>query len=309
MPATKIQLTSGDKQRAALSVTLTSPLIATVLDGANAPVSGVTVSFQFYTVPQGAAGQKIDGAAGPVDVASDMNGQAPVTLKLGDTIGKYIVRASSTGLTGSPLTFTETAVPANAIVTLDDVREYIQKAPTDLDQDDFIQELINRKSDAIERFIQGPVMAQDFTGEIYDGTGCRELSLRNWPVIGLANDDKDDIQWRQTPASSWLTLEDTKEYILFNRATPWKVRLWRLDFYSGQSNIKVNYRAGYEDVPGDIELACIEEVAVAIKEAKGRLGMESQSKNSGGVGTTDSFDRLTTDHESVLMKYRHRDVV
>lgn len=309
MPATKLTKSAGDRQRERVSTVLTNPIVVTVLDASDLPFAGTTVTFAFQTVPQGAAGHKLNTASVPVDVVSGADGKASVAVTLGDTEGEYVVTATAAGLTGSPATFTLTGVPANAIVSLDIVKTYLKVDGLDTTRDDFLQDVINMVSDAIERFIQGPVVAQDFAGLIYDGTGKQELSVREWPIISLLNNAADDVQYRETPADSWLTLEATKEYIILKRETPWKVKLWRLDFPEGDANIKLNLRCGYEDVPSDIELVCIEEVALVYKESsagnEGRLGRESANKSSGGVGGTDTFTRLTDEHLKILRRYRH----
>jgi hypothetical protein len=103
--ATTIALTSGNSQSAAISTALTNPFVVTVTDAGGNPVSGVSVSWSITGTPTGATGQALSSTS----TTTDVNGQASTTLTLGNKVGTYTVQASSTGLTGSPISFTATA--------------------------------------------------------------------------------------------------------------------------------------------------------------------------------------------------------
>jgi uncharacterized protein affecting Mg2+/Co2+ transport len=102
--AANIALTSGNGQSATINTTL-SPFVVTVTDAGGNPVQGVSVTWSITGTPSGATGQSLSSTSS----TSDANGQASTTLTLGNKVGTYTVQALSTGLTGSPITFTATA--------------------------------------------------------------------------------------------------------------------------------------------------------------------------------------------------------
>jgi hypothetical protein len=78
------------------------------VDVSGNPVSGVSVQFAIDTIPSGATGQVISATS----ATSDLLGYASTLLTLGDMTGTYTVRATSSGLTGSPLTLRAVATLA-----------------------------------------------------------------------------------------------------------------------------------------------------------------------------------------------------
>ena len=104
-PAKTITLTSGNNQSKTNSNVLDSAFVITVSDSAGNPVSGASVTFAINTAPTGAAGQSLSVTSGTTNSA----GQFSTVLTLGNKTGSYSVTATSTGLVGSPVTFTATA--------------------------------------------------------------------------------------------------------------------------------------------------------------------------------------------------------
>ena len=104
-PAATIALASGDKQQGAVLTPLAAPLVVLVTDANNNPVANFNVTFAVAT-----GGGKLSATA----VATAANGQAQTSLTLGPTATANTVTATATGLTGSPITFTETALASPA---------------------------------------------------------------------------------------------------------------------------------------------------------------------------------------------------
>ena len=117
---TTLTLTSGNNQSKQRSTLLTSPFVVTVTDASANPVSAISVAFAIATMPSGATGQSLS----TTSATTAANGQASSTLTLGNVAGTYIVTATSTGLTGSPVTFTATATAGNYIVLAAATNEY-----------------------------------------------------------------------------------------------------------------------------------------------------------------------------------------
>ncbi|MDP3042606.1 MAG: Ig-like domain-containing protein [Candidatus Omnitrophota bacterium] len=109
--AANMSLASGDSQSGKVSVALANPFVVTVKDAYGNAVSGASVTFAISSVPGGATGQVLS----VTSATTDASGQAQTTLTLGNTAGQYQVTATSTGLTGSPITFTSIAVTPSTL--------------------------------------------------------------------------------------------------------------------------------------------------------------------------------------------------
>lgn len=112
--ATRMQYAAGDKQSAEVFTRLASPLVVTILDGSGNPVAGQPVQFTIAGTPAGAAGASLSDAL----VFTNAQGQASTSLTVGTKIGSYVIAASSGSLSGSPVSFTVTAVAGRPIFML-----------------------------------------------------------------------------------------------------------------------------------------------------------------------------------------------
>src|SRR3954469_21782249 len=97
----------GDAQQGVVGQVLPDPLVVTVTDGDVASVGS--------TVTWSASG---GGSVDPTSVVTDASGNASTTWTLGTTSGSQTAQATLTGATGSPVTFTASAVagPATTLV-------------------------------------------------------------------------------------------------------------------------------------------------------------------------------------------------
>lgn len=91
----------GNNQQGLAASTLPAPLRAVVTDASGQPVAGVTVS---WSVTAGG------GTLSAESSSSDASGVAATTLTLGPVAGVQTVSAAASGLAGSPVSFTETAI-------------------------------------------------------------------------------------------------------------------------------------------------------------------------------------------------------
>src|SRR4051812_6315186 len=103
---TAVKVIAGDNQTGFVGLTVGSPLTVRVTASNNTPVPGVTVTFQ---VTSGSA------TVTPTSTATDADGRAQTTLKLGSTPGNIQVTATAEG-TG--LTATFAAVAGSTTVSL-----------------------------------------------------------------------------------------------------------------------------------------------------------------------------------------------
>lgn len=104
----KIILLAGDGQSADIGSAVATPPAVRILDAANIPVPGFTVTF---TVTGG--GGSMNGGDATSTVTTNSNGVASVgSWTVGTTPGTNTITATASGLQGSPVTFTATGVQA-----------------------------------------------------------------------------------------------------------------------------------------------------------------------------------------------------
>lgn len=107
--ATQIAPDGGSGQTDTVLGTLSTQLSVLVRQQTNTAVQGVNVT---WTAP---AGGKVNGVAGPTTTATNASGIATVTLTLGPASGSQTASAAVTGLIGSPVNFSATASPGDAV--------------------------------------------------------------------------------------------------------------------------------------------------------------------------------------------------
>ena len=115
-PAKTIAADSGNAQTGAASTALPVKLVVLVTDSLGNPVSAAPVAWAVAT-----GGGSLSGTT----TATDANGRARATFTLGVTPGAQSATATSSGLTGSPVTFTATAQGVIATTTVTPQRDTI----------------------------------------------------------------------------------------------------------------------------------------------------------------------------------------
>ncbi len=103
--ASSIALNGGDLQTGSVGISLATPYAVVVKDLAGLPVAGVPVS---WAVPANS------GTIAPAQSTTNINGIATAIRTLGTVAGPQTATASVGGLSGSPVTFTATALPGAA---------------------------------------------------------------------------------------------------------------------------------------------------------------------------------------------------
>lgn len=101
-PVRKLVVLSGDGQTGTVNATLASALVVRVLDGADAPVSGATVTFTPST----------GGQLTPTSATTNANGEASTSWRLATTAGQQTVSVSSAYATTATMKATAAAGPA-----------------------------------------------------------------------------------------------------------------------------------------------------------------------------------------------------
>jgi hypothetical protein len=193
------------------------------------------------------------------------------------------------------------------IVTLSDVKAYLKVSGDAMD--DFLQFTLVAVSNSIERYLRGKVKLQNIIDEIGNGDGSNEYLVRYPPIVQVgvgAVTQTSDIQTRYSPYDTWRDIVQDARQILIDTDRPYKICLYNSIFPQGRQNIKISYRAGYNDIPGEIIMVALERVAEIVSESKqgsGRLGQVSRAVGSGGVSQTDSFVSLSDRHKKILNRF------
>ena len=312
--ANKINILAGNNQVAAMLQSPTNVLVAQITDDvALLPIRDCLVNLTWKTVPAGAKGNVFINGQATMQVITDSSGYAWIRAIVGDTVGDYVLTATELGANTS-VDFTLTAgVPPYAIVPFSKVKQYLNIADVERNQqtrDTFIQNLINVASRRIEKFVNGPVKPQVFLNQIYNGNSKRRMFVNHTPLISLANMQTSDVMWRMSPDQPWTIIVNNINYIFIDPENPCYIELWTQIFPEAKQNIKFNYIAGYPTDPGNTELVCLEMVAEAYKQsswAGGRLGQTTQAFAAGaGHRIADTFVELKDKHEEMLWSIRKR---
>lgn len=176
----------------------------------------------------------------------------------------------------------------SALTTVDNVKAFLS-IKNDAD-DDLIERLIAAASAFIENWLGRKILAHDVI-EYRDGNGKDEMMFAELPVISVSQVKVYDRVFQLAPdyhqsgyrfADWWLVLQGDC-------------------FHRGRRNVQINYRAGYEAIPADIEQAAIDLVSLRYKE-KDRFGVRSKTL----AGETISYivSDLSPSAKSVLTQYK-----
>lgn len=148
------------------------------------------------------------------------------------------------------------ALNANAIVSLADMKAWLDVPNTDVTKDAIIELHINSASDRIEKYLQRKLIRQQYV-ERYDGRNSSQLLLSQYPAEKPTQIIID---------SSWVfDAADALELTAYDLQDDMTVKLNGSVFPNGTLNVKVTYYAGYKnpisggtgpEFPSDIKLAC-----------------------------------------------------
>ncbi len=147
------------------------------------------------------------------------------------------------------------------------------KAITGTELDALIDALVLRASAAIEAYLSRKIESAAHV-EIRAGNGGRSMMLEQYPVTAVS---AVTINGQTIPQSSGF---GTAGWRLANRS----IVLEGYSFARGNANVQIDYTAGYQSVPADIEQACIETILLAL-ERRSHIDVSSKSL----AGETVSF--------------------
>jgi hypothetical protein len=161
---------------------------------------------------------------------------------------------------------------ADDLCRLQDVKDYIFRGGGNQTQtdDNLLQRLISAASDWIRLETSRRFEANNYT-ETRSGAGGRQmvLFLKNRPIITVSKLYIDGIEIPARPIGA--NNFNTDGYSFSENYISLRGHI----FTDGIDNIEVQYQAGFNEVPRDLEQTCIEAVSWAYREID-RLGQTSK---------------------------------
>ena len=246
-------------------------------------------------------------------------GTVPATFNPIQSTQNYVTVITAVGGSIGTVTWPIISVvvfPENTIdlVTLDIVKDFLNIADENTDDDGLIQFLIT----AFSQYVINRTGRTSFNlitshTDTYDGNGNNRLSLRESPIISLTSVT---IGLYQVPMSTsfgvpGVYVEDNKKSIAFRSsagAFQPPQSIYPYCFTRGTGNIQVIYTAGFASVPFDLAQAAMQSIA-ANYARKDWIDLASKSMAAGGgvTGSTRYRDWIITPYaEQVIRRYQRR---
>ncbi len=156
-------------------------------------------------------------------------------------------------------------VSTKFLVSLSDMKDYLDAGDANSTEEGIIGQLINWASSMFDEETDRNLLADDHI-EYYDGNGLKVLNLQNYPVNSSVTEIAAYID------GDWDFTEDTKldSDSIFIKSSEGQLVYKDGVFTRGNQNIKVSYNAGYSTVPYDLRMACMELVGLLWKERNGK---------------------------------------
>ncbi len=206
---------------------------------------------------------------------------------------------------------------APPLVTLAEVKSWLNIPDTDSRQDLVLGILIKAVSQEFENYVDGPIMTATIE-EVIDGDSSDSLVLSLRPVRQIqylfvdptgqfANletpEQKEASALKVDPATYFLRDDGC---IVMNGAYC-GIDFWSYAFGYGKGSIMVQYKSGYADttttVPGDIKLAALQRVQDQL-HLKQNQTVRVKTKSSGEASSVAYELGLPTEIEQVLDRYK-----
>lgn len=193
------------------------------------------------------------------------------------------------------------ALNSNSLVTLNDVKKWMDIPLLNTDQDERAELFINSASEMIERLLDRKLGRQTYT-ERYDGLRANKIFLKNTPAdkptsvaFGSGWDFSEPLD------TDDYTIQEESLVVFKNAITP-----------RGNQNIQVVYVAGYVTplssiqvgaaLPSDLKMGCLMLVEWLWQVSRDRrLGISSKSKQSENVSFTDGIPNTIAE---ILLPYK-----
>ena len=184
-----------------------------------------------------------------------------------------------------------------ALVTLDDTKSFL--GYTNNSKDETTKLFINMATDFIEEYCNRRFKMTTYTDDKYDGTGEKNLLLKNYPVdtlTAIAENTQSDGN------GSWVILDSDN----YNVEVKTGIIEKKCSFNRGFQNYQIDYKAGFDDIPYDIQFACMSFVENLFRQRNAQ-GLESESLGDHRVVFLKAFQE-NDQYKKVLDKYKNINV-
>lgn len=176
---------------------------------------------------------------------------------------------------------------ADDFTTLANVKAWLGK--TDTTSDAILALLITQISAEIRKFTGRDIYPVNSYAYVTDGNNRTTLTLPQYPVDGVTGVTISGAVIPPSIGSSGGYKYDRNS-----------IRLIGYGFFGGVLNVSINYTAGFDTIPPDIERACIEWVAYQF-EGKTRIGYKS--KTQGDQTTSFITDDMPDNVKKTLLRW------
>ena len=169
-----------------------------------------------------------------------------------------------------------------ALAALDDLKAMLSIQQSD--DDALLTRLLAAASAYFERQVGRSLAANDYTITM-DGTGW-QLVPPQYPVISVKSiniNGNDVTESTDYTMDGWyiqdgvIRLRGSTAFYVNPQFTPYGFRPW-----DGNGNVLLEYRAGYETIPDDVQQAVLEMAALMYRE-RDRVGQQSHNNAAGST--------------------------
>lgn len=175
-----------------------------------------------------------------------------------------------------------------ALTTLDSVKAWLGvSSATD---DALLARLVSASSAYVETWLNRSILSATYS-DTRDGNGRTRMMLPQAPVTAISSVTVDGVA---VPAATTATMSG---YVF----TETSVGLRGYTFTSGMNNVVIQYTAGFDVVPTDVEQAVIELIGRRYKE-RDRIGLVS--KGLAGETITYTQKDMSDGIKTLLQSYR-----
>jgi hypothetical protein len=186
----------------------------------------------------------------------------------------------------------------NALITLANLKVYLNIDSNNTDYDSALQQIINSVSTLMETEMDRKLVYATYTDEYLDGSGMQELYLPQWPVVSVTSIEEDETE---------LTEGEDEDFTVYEGYLRKVYGTWA----RGRRNIKTTFIAGYwvsseeddaDEMPKDIQLACMKQCGIEWKRAKSEdWDLTSKTFPDGSVAR--NITNLHPQVEKICQKY------
>jgi hypothetical protein len=169
-------------------------------------------------------------------------------------------------------------INSDAYTTLENLKPMINVAINNTADDPMLTRLILAASSLIDRFCNRSFTLQSYT-EIRNGNGKNRLVLKNAPIVTVTQVVVNGVGYTQMAEPAVGVFASNGATFAFEEQ---QIVLVGGRFIQGVKNVLIQYTAGFDPVPDDVEQACID-IVTTIYKNKDRFG--EISKVIQGIGT------------------------